>query len=181
MGLNLAAKSLFKFALSKNKYDYLITCDADLQWDYHDIPKMVDLLIKNKNLNYIYGSRFIDKKRNPFKFRQLGSIFLSIAIWINTKKWLTDPTSSLRLYKKTLFSYFANSPNTIDELSSIWPIFCYPKTYYVFKTKHLKRKKGKSHFNNFFNPFFFMISELFLIIFCRKYFYLEYKKYIKKN
>lgn len=55
LGLNTAHKKIFNYALD-NKYDYLITMDADLSHNPKDIKKIIKFL---KHYDFVIGSRYI--------------------------------------------------------------------------------------------------------------------------
>lgn len=63
--------------------DFVATFDSDGQMDITDLPKMAEILEKNKEIDIVLGSRFLEKlpKNMPF-FRKIiikiGIIFTRI-------------------------------------------------------------------------------------------------------
>jgi len=70
-GLDTAHKLAFSYA-KENKYDYLITLDADLSHDPSKIPNFLEEL---KNNPFVIGSRYIKDGKNEMKLRRY---FLSV-------------------------------------------------------------------------------------------------------
>ena len=106
-GLTSAVQLGFKYAL-KHNYDVAIQFDGDGQHDAKYLKKIVDE-IKNGN-DVVIGSRFVDQKK-PFSSRMIGSRLLSFLIRITTGEKITDPTSGLRAYAKTVIPEYANNIN----------------------------------------------------------------------
>ena len=93
LGLNTAHVEAYEFALI-NKYNKLITMDADLSHDPNEIPKIIKLL---NNYSFIIGSRYMDGGKNDMKkIRLLLSILGNkfIRFILNSKG--TEFTSSFR-------------------------------------------------------------------------------------
>ena len=65
-GLDTAHKLAFNYA-KENKYDYLITLDADLSHDPSKIPNFLEEL---KNNPFVIGSRYIKDGKNEMKLRR---------------------------------------------------------------------------------------------------------------
>ena len=63
-GLDTAHKLAYKYAVN-NKYDYLITMDADLSHDPAEIPNFLKYL---KNYDFVLGSRYMKGGRNELHF-----------------------------------------------------------------------------------------------------------------
>lgn len=91
LGLDTAHKKIYNFAL-KEKYDYLITMDADLSHDPNKIPQF----LKNiKKFDCVVGSRYIKGGRNDLKgYRYLiskfGNIFIKKMLNINLSEYTTS-------------------------------------------------------------------------------------------
>jgi dolichol-phosphate mannosyltransferase len=91
LGLDTAHKVAFRYA-NKNKYNYLITLDADLSHEPKEIKKFVDLLDNN---SFIIGSRYIkggkcDLKGFRFLISFFGNYFIKFFLNINCNEFTTS-------------------------------------------------------------------------------------------
>lgn len=105
-GLDSAHKKIYEFAI-KNKYDYLITMDADLSHD----PKIIPLFLKEaKKYDCVIGSRYIRGGRNDLTGKRLfiskyGNIILKFFLGVNINEFTTSYRCfSLKKLKKFHFS-----------------------------------------------------------------------------
>jgi len=93
LGLNTAHIYGYSYAL-KNKYQKLITMDADLSHDPKEIPKIIQLLEKHE---FVIGSRYAKGGKNRMKgFRLLMSIAGNKIIKYTLNLKGTEFTSSYR-------------------------------------------------------------------------------------
>ena len=91
MGLDTAHKLAFQYARN-NKYNYLITMDADLSHDPKIIRKIVYLL---KAYPFVIGSRYIkngkcDLTGSRFFISYLGNVFIKFFLNINSHEFTTS-------------------------------------------------------------------------------------------
>ncbi len=116
LGLAGAFQAGMRYAY-ENGYDAALQFDADGQHKACHIEQMVEQL--GKGCDLVLGSRFVTIKR-PRTLRMAGSILISIAIKITTGKYVSDPTSGMRLFNQKLIKTFAinmNYPPEPDTLS----------------------------------------------------------------
>ena len=93
LGLNTAHIYAYNYAL-KNKYQKLITMDADLSHEPKEIPKIIELLEKHE---FVIGSRYAKGGKNKMKgFRLLLSIVGNKIIKYTLNLKGTEFTSSYR-------------------------------------------------------------------------------------
>ena len=90
-GLDTAHKYAFNFA-KKNKYDYLITMDADLSHDPKIIPTFINYL---EDYPFVIGSRYIANGKNETKFFRfllsyMGNKFIKFILNINCNEFTTS-------------------------------------------------------------------------------------------
>lgn len=108
VGLAGAFQCGMKYAKLKG-YEYAIQYDADGQHRAEFIEPMLDEAIKEK-CDIVVGSRFKTEKKE-FSARMIGSRFIAFSILITTGKKITDPTSGMRLYSKTMIDDLASKIN----------------------------------------------------------------------
>lgn len=105
LGLAGAFQTGMKYAL-RNGYDYAVQFDADGQHAASYILPMVEQA-EATGSNIVIGSRFCDEKK-PFSARMLGSTLITAMMKLTTGKTITDPTSGMRLFDRTMIPPFAN-------------------------------------------------------------------------
>lgn len=118
LGLSGAVQTGFMFAL-KNDYDVCIQIDGDGQ----HIPEEIErLLIEIKNgADIVIGSRFLEKT-DTYKqtfLRTLGAKHLQLMIKMFSGLRLTDPTSGMRAFKRTVYEELALATNERPEPDTI--------------------------------------------------------------
>ena len=145
LGLDTAHKEAYEFALI-NKYDYLITMDADLSHD----PKEITNFIKNlENHDFVIGSRYIDggeclmgKKR--LIISKYGNLFIKLILNLNCNEFTTSyrgfnlsklKNFHLNLIREKGYSFFMGTVHHICSKK-----FTYIQIPIIFKD----RQKGKS-------------------------------------
>lgn len=93
-------------------YDAAIQFDADGQ---HRAEYIADLAAKlEEGYHVAIGSRFVTVPK-PFTLRMLGSFLISFAIRLTTGVKLTDPTSGMRMYDKSMIYQYARNVNRAPE------------------------------------------------------------------
>lgn len=95
-----------KTGLSHATGDYMIIQDADLEYDPHDIAKLVSATTHTDKLA-IYGSRNLDPKTKK------GDVIPRLGVWFMTQEFnllygthLTDIWTCYKLFPKTSAKYF---------------------------------------------------------------------------
>ncbi|MCL2486914.1 MAG: glycosyltransferase family 2 protein [Oscillospiraceae bacterium] len=142
-------------------YDYAVQLDGDGQHDPAYISELLSA-IQSDDLDFVIGSRFVGVKK-PLKPRMIGSLIISLAIFLTTGKKISDPTSGMRLYNKRLIKLMANSmdlgpePDTLAYLIRSGAKFC--EVPVIMK----ERSAGESYLN-FSRAFRYMVDILFSII-----------------
>lgn len=118
LGLSGAFQAGMKYAYKKG-YKYAIQFDGDGQ----HLPQYIELLLKEMKTGkeIVIGSRFVTEKK-PQTLRMFGSKMISLAIRISTGKKISDPTSGMRMYNRSMIEKFAKNmdygpePDTISHL-----------------------------------------------------------------
>jgi glycosyltransferase involved in cell wall biosynthesis len=99
LGYGRAIQSLFSSAKELNA-DILITIDADGQHDYRDIKKILAPILEQK-ASLVIGSRFLEKKSDMPKYRELGIKTLTKITNAAQESKISDSQSGFRAYDKT--------------------------------------------------------------------------------
>ena len=115
LGLAGAFQTGMKYAYYNN-YDYAIQFDADGQHRPEYIEKMYREILNGYDI--VIGSRFVTEKK-PFTARMIGNRLISWGIKVTTGKRITDPTSGMRLFGKSVLKEFANNINYGPEPDTI--------------------------------------------------------------
>lgn len=95
-GLGGALKTILSYAKSEN-YDILVTMDADGQHDSKDIVKLVQEIIKGKDV--VIGTRWQNNTDVPFS-RWLVNRLANIITYIFFGIWSSDSQSGFRAFGK---------------------------------------------------------------------------------
>lgn len=81
--------------------DYIIFCDADLEYDVSQIPFLYKHLLGN-NLTVLYGSRFIHYRPKKNFIHYLGNkVLTAVTDWLFDAK-LTDMETGYKLFKSDI-------------------------------------------------------------------------------
>jgi glycosyltransferase involved in cell wall biosynthesis len=74
---------------------YLVTLDADMQWDPAEIPDVIEPLLHDE-ADFVLGSRTLGIGENPDRLRKYGVGFFRLLIRLLTGVPVTDTSSGLR-------------------------------------------------------------------------------------
>lgn len=116
LGLAGAFRAGIRYAV-KNGYKYAIQFDGDGQHCAEYIPAML-ALANEKKCNIVIASRYIGRKRK-WTLREIGSWVITFFIFITTGRYLTDPTSGMRLYDLCVMGKIADYINYSPEPDTI--------------------------------------------------------------
>ena len=144
-GLDTAHKLAYKYALN-NKYDYLITMDADLSHDPAEIPIFLKYL---SNYDFVLGSRYMKGGRNELTFfRFLLSYFGNKFIKYILKLNFTEFTSAFRGFNLKRMKQFdlkmIKSKGYSFFMETIYQINKFEYKTYEIPIIFATRKQGKS-------------------------------------
>lgn len=112
LGLTGALQTGMRYAWEEG-YDAAIQIDADGQHDPKYIPEMAEKMEKNRD-DIVIGSRFLEGKRQLTP-RTAGNALLDWAIRLTTGKKVTDSTSGMRMYGKSLLRVMGFNINSSPE------------------------------------------------------------------
>ena len=142
LGLTGAMQTGMKYAKEKN-YDMAIQFDADGQHLPEYIQKMVDCMEKT-NCDVVIASRFYGGKM-PLRMRTAGARLITAAIRLTTKKYISDPTSGMRLYNRTIIEQFVKDANNSPEPDTLSYLIRLGADVREVRVKMAERTEGKSY------------------------------------
>lgn len=106
LGIGGAVQTGYLYAL-ENGYDVAVQMDGDGQHDPHDLAALL-APIENGTADLAIGSRFLTGEGFQSTFmRRLGISILRGAIFLRTKKHVSDPTSGYRAADRRVIGLFA--------------------------------------------------------------------------
>jgi glycosyltransferase involved in cell wall biosynthesis len=144
VGLPYAIKAGMRYAL-EHGYSYAAQFDGDGQHDIQYLPLLLKPLEEN-SCDIAIGSRFL-ARRTKFSMRSFGSAILSIAVRLCSGQKLTDPTSGMRMFNRSMIELYSSTPNIYPEPDTIgYLIRCGVRVLEVPITMH-DRIGGKSMFS----------------------------------
>lgn len=141
-GLTGAIQTGMQYAL-ENGYDMALQFDADGQHLPEYIESMVQCM-EETDCDIVIASRFYNT-RMPLRMRTVGGKIISGAIKWTTGKYLTDPTSGMRLYKKNIIRMFADNSNLSPEPDTMAYLVRMGADVQEVQVKMEDRSAGKSY------------------------------------
>lgn len=150
LGIGGGVQTGYMYAF-KNGYDYACQIDGDGQHNPKYLKEMIKALEKDKNLDIIIGSRFIDKTSYKQTFmRMLGGKIISFVIKLYTGKKIYDPTSGYRMCNQKIIEQFSKEyPVDFPEPETNLELLLKGYNIKEIKMEMNQRKTGKS----FVTPF----------------------------
>lgn len=116
LGLTGAFQTGMRYAW-ENGYDAALQFDGDGQHDPAYISVMLDEM-QRTGCDVVIGSRFVNQKRSR-SLRMLGNALLETAIRLTTGKHISDPTSGMRMYSRSVMRGFVYDMNYSPEPDTI--------------------------------------------------------------
>lgn len=147
LGIGSAYRDAFKMILQDERFDTIITMDADLSHDIHKITTFVSLLGK---YDFVIGSRYIlgGKIINWSRSRIILSKFANLYIHFVLGMPIHDVTSGFMCFKKSVLSFIQ-----LEDIKAAGYAFLVELKYRVYKKKlsiiespivFTERRSGKS-------------------------------------
>ena len=141
-GLARAMQTGMNYAL-EHGYDMALQFDADGQHLPEYIEDMVSCM-EETTCDVVIASRFYHTKM-PARMRTLGGKMISAAIRLTTGKHLTDPTSGMRLYKRSMIQLLAENKHFAPEPDTIAYLIRMGADVREVKVEMEDRKNGQSY------------------------------------
>ncbi len=120
MPVNVGLSGVFRTGMKyadKYGYEMAIQYDGDGQHNPYYIDDLINKM-KSANSDIVIGSRWLTQK-GSFSLRYMGSKLLKVLIKLTTGKWISDPTSGMRLYNRNMIHLFGNNINFPPEPDAI--------------------------------------------------------------
>ncbi len=109
LGYGAALQTGFRFAV-KNRYDFVITMDADGQHVPSSARSLMEVMTES-GADVVIGSRFTGQGYKIGMLRRIGITLFSLVAKAYTGIGITDPTSGFQLIGKNAFTYMAKGDN----------------------------------------------------------------------
>lgn len=143
LGLAGAFQAGLKYAYTKG-YSYAIQFDADGQHRPEFIQAMLDRI--KEGYDIVIGSRFLNQRKSR-SLRMVGSKILTIAIKMTTKVRVSDPTSGMRMFSRTMIKEFAQNLNYGPEPDTVSYLLKNGAKVSEVQVEMDERKFGESYLN----------------------------------
>ena len=101
--IKIMEKVFYQRRYKKSKGDIILIQDADLEYDPHDYPKLLNPIIENK-ADVVYGSRFLssEEKRVLFFWHSFGNKILTLFSNSLTNINLTDMECCYKAFRSNI-------------------------------------------------------------------------------
>lgn len=141
-GLASGFRTGMKYAW-RHGYDAVVQFDADGQHLPCYIPQMADAMVERK-ANIVIASRGLNGVR-PTGVRGLGSRLISALIKATTGTTVTDPTSGMRMYDRSMIEHFAKDFDISPEPDTIALMARKGKVIVEIPAEMRERQGGESY------------------------------------
>ncbi len=133
------------FGIKHSKYNIIVTLDGDGQNNPKDIPKLLEIYNKNKDVFLVGGIR---KKRKDNIIKIISSRFANFVRSKYLKDGCKDTGCSLKVFDKKIFLNFEYFDGIHRFIPALFSGFGYNTIF--LNVDHRKRKYGKSKYGTFF-------------------------------
>lgn len=115
-----ALETGFEYVRRYWNVDYIITFDSDMQHDIKEAKKFIDEFEKNKDLEIILGSRFIDWAKTNVPFWRRAILFWwKLFTWLVSGIYLTDSHNWYRAFRKNTLNKVSLSMDNMAYASEL--------------------------------------------------------------
>lgn len=145
-GLTVGFQTAARYACDKN-YDYMVQFDADGQHRPEYISNLLSKALA-ENADIVIGSRFLTVRKDH-SLRMIGSRMITVLIKLLTGHRISDPTSGLRLYGRTVLEQYCFDNSLNPEPESIALFLKRGFIVSELQVEMRERQGGKSYLNPF--------------------------------
>ena len=151
-GLSAGFRAGMRYA-KEHGYDAVVQFDSDGQHRPEYIAPMAQAMV-NEGANIVIASRFVTKARGNSP-REIGSKLISWLIKTSTGQTITDPTSGMRMYDRSLIETYARSFDFSPEPDTISLLMRRSAKVVEIETEMRERQGGESYLS-FYNSIMYM-------------------------
>ena len=151
-GLSAGFRAGMRYA-KEHGYDAVVQFDSDGQHRPEYIAPMAQAMV-NEGANIVITSRFVTKARGNSP-REIGSKLISWLIKTSTGQTITDPTSGMRMYDRSLIETYARSFDFSPEPDTISLLMRRGAKVVEIETEMRERQGGESYLS-FYNSIMYM-------------------------
>ncbi len=83
--------------------DYIVMLDADYSHRAEELPVFLEA-IRRENVGLVIGSRVVGGSEEYHHVRALGNVFLSAALGLATRRYLSDALNGFKLFRREVFT-----------------------------------------------------------------------------
>ena len=159
-GLTSGFKTGMKYA-ARHGYDAVVQFDADGQHLPQYIPDMARAM-QEQGANIVIASRILAGEA-PTGARNLGSKLISWLIKMTTGTVITDPTSGMRMYDRSLIETFAKSFDLAPEPDTV-AMLARKGAKVVEVPARMQDRQGGTSYLNFTSSIRYMLRTCFSIL-----------------
>jgi glycosyltransferase involved in cell wall biosynthesis len=98
-GTNRGKGAAIRTGLAVARGDLVLIQDADLEYDPHDWPKLLEPILRRK-AQVVYGSRFTGERKNMLPLHWVGNRFLSLVTNLLYSSTLSDMETCYKLFDR---------------------------------------------------------------------------------
>lgn len=110
---NMGKGAAVRTAIPHITGDIVIIQDADLEYDPHEYPRLIDLIVRGK-ADVVYGSRFLGPHRAFMFWHYMGNKFLNLVTNILYNTCLSDMETCYKVLRSEIIKKLEIKSNRFD-------------------------------------------------------------------
>lgn len=145
-------------------FEYCLTMDGDGQHFAHDIPKFLDLFVREQKTDMmIIGVRDFETC-NPPKSSTIGRHIGNFWVWVETGRWVSDTQTGFRLYPVKFLLYPSSAVRYEFEIENLVRFLWAGGTVFEVMVKTVYDETRVTHFNKLKDNFFMTVLHTKLVL-----------------